>query len=230
MAPNNPIRIIRLYAPSIDKTVEQFILKPSQFYSTILKTISKVLGIDKAWPYNLKREPVDDFRDVEAGRTLLIATCYFERPLPESVKDVLVVQPGAAEKAWMALETEKKREYIAKLEKDKVYLTLSRPEIEDRLASGFSPSFEACLEVIEEETWHLPLDAVLGFQGMFMPYGEIWEENLLPTLAILSEATLGQGMMVSALLIDEVKRNGGHVVQAAHVVKVGKRLFRKAEW
>lgn len=86
------------------------------------------------------------------------------------------------------------------------------------------------MEVIEEETWRLPLDAILGFQGMIMPYGSTWEENLLPTLAILSEATLGQGMVVSALLIDEVKKNGVDVVEAAHVVKVGKRLFRKATW
>jgi len=230
MSPNTQIRIIRLYAPSVDKTIEQFILKPSQSYNTILKTISRVLGIDQAWPYNLKREPVDDFKDVEAGRTLLIATCYFERPLAEEAKDILVVQPGAAEKAWMALETEKKRAYIANLEKEKIYLTLSRTEIEARLASGISPSFGACMEVIEEETWRLPLDAILGFQGMVMPYGSTWEDDLLPILAILSEATLGQGMVVSALLIDEVKRHGVDVVEAAHVVKLGKRLFRKAAW
>jgi hypothetical protein len=230
MPPIAQIKTIKLYAPSLDTSIFNFILKPSQSHATILKSISKALDNPaQAWPYNFKREPIDDFKTVEAGQTLLIATCYFERPLAEEVRDVLIVQPGAAERAWMELGVEKKREYIGSLEGDGVYLTLLFVEVKGRFARTSVPSIEACLATTEAN-WGLPIDAILGFQGMIMPHGEMetWEEKLVAALAVLSEATVGQGMVVSGLLMDEVKRQRGRVVDTRDVLEVGKELYRRA--
>ncbi|KAL5118524.1 hypothetical protein ACEQ8H_003539 [Pleosporales sp. CAS-2024a] len=224
------IKQIRLYAPSIDKTVEDFILKPSQAHAAVLKGISKVLGnTSQAWPYNLQHEPIEDFTTVAPGKTLLIATCYFERPLAEESKEVLSPQPGAAGIAWSALAVDKKRAYIATLDQDVIYLTLSFTEVQERHASGDEASIESCLATIEE-SWQLPIEAILGFQGLIMPHGdmETWETGLLPTLSVLCEATIGQGMVVSGLLIDQVERNTCSVLRTADVVVVLEQLFRKA--
>jgi hypothetical protein len=57
--------------------------------------------VAQAWPYTTKHVPVEDFKMITERQTLLIATDYFEQPLAASMKDVLIVQSGAAEKAWM---------------------------------------------------------------------------------------------------------------------------------
>jgi hypothetical protein len=88
----------------------------------------------------------------------------------------------------------------------------------------------------------LPLDAILGFQGMVMPYGEMetWEHGLLTTLGDLSKATVGQGGVVGKLVVEEVRKRiiegkekgkGGDmamVVRVEDVVAVGRELYRRA--
>jgi hypothetical protein len=93
---------VKLYAPSIDKSVKRFELNQSITYSAILESIRTALGdVSQAWPYNTRRTPIEDFNTVKKGQNLLIATDYFEEPLATKLKDVLIVQPGAAETAWM---------------------------------------------------------------------------------------------------------------------------------
>jgi hypothetical protein len=63
-----------------------------------------------------------------------------------------------------------------------------------------------------------------------MPFGEMetWETDLLPALAVLSGAMVGQSMVVSGLIIDEVKRRHRGYVEARDVVEVGRKLYREA--
>jgi hypothetical protein len=93
-----------------------------------------------------------------------------------------------------------------------------------------------------QDNWALPVDAILGFQGMVMPHGEIetWEKGLLSTLAVLSEATIGQGDVVGGMIIEAVKsrvleeqkengkRGGYMVVTVGDVMRVGKELYQRA--
>lgn len=230
MAPKAKTIRITLYAPSIDVTVEDFHLAPAQPHATLLKKISTALGnISQAWPYSLKHEPIEDFKALEEGQTLLIATCYFERPLAEEVRDVMVVQPGAPERSWMALEDEKKKAYVASRLDKKVYLTLTYHETWSRLTAPSAPTIKTCLAIMED-SWGLPIDAILAFPGMIMPYGEMetWEADLLHVLAVLSEATLGQGIVVSGLIFDEVRRKRICVVEGSDLLEVGKQLYREA--
>ena len=74
----------------------------------------------------------------------------------------------------------------------------------------------------------MSLDAFLGFQGLIKPYGsmETWETNLIPIIALLSDATAGQGHLVSKLVIDAIKARGGTmIIQLRDVVKVGRELY-----
>jgi hypothetical protein len=92
--------IIALHAPSIDKTVEKFELKPSAAHAAVLQSIRAALGdVTQAWPYTTKHKPVDDFKTITEQQTLLMATDYFEQPLAPSIKDVLIVQSNTAKKA-----------------------------------------------------------------------------------------------------------------------------------
>jgi hypothetical protein len=145
------------------------------------------------------------------------------------MNDVLIVQPGAASRAWVELDAVKKREYIALFEDTKIYLTLPFTEVQSRLTDTSLPDVESCLATLEEN-WGLPLDAILGFRGIVIPFGEMetWETELLPALAVLSEATVGQGMVVSEFIIDEVKRRHRGYVEARDVVEVGRKLYREA--
>lgn len=65
---------------------------------------------------------------------------------------------------------------------------------------------EAYLTTLQDN-WSVPISVVLGFQGMVMPYGEpeTWEEGLLATLAVLSEAMAGQADVVATLIAKKVK-------------------------
>ena len=95
-------RTITLYAPSIDKTIEDFAFSPATSYNTIPKDMRAALGdIDQAYPYDLKKRPIEDFKPVESGKTILVGTDFFERVLQESDKEIVLVQAGSAEKAWM---------------------------------------------------------------------------------------------------------------------------------
>jgi hypothetical protein len=227
-------RTITLYAPSIDKTIESFPFNPFEPDDYILRNICVVLGVDQAWPYNLKHHAVIDFSKIKTGTTLLIATDYFERPLAEFTKDVLIVQ-DAAETAWMALSSEQKRDYIDGLHEAsataKIYLTLPFAEARERLDSATitTTTLASAIATIENN-WALPIDAILGLQGLVMPYGEMesWDEKLLPALAVMSETTVGQGSVASGLMIDAVKARHGKIVEVNDVVDVGKELYRKA--
>jgi hypothetical protein len=99
--PRKP-RPTTLYAPSLSLTIDDFLLRSDASHATILRDIRAALGnIDQAYPYDLKRQPIECFKDFEAGKTVLVGTDYFEVPLAEKRSEVLVVQRGAAETAWM---------------------------------------------------------------------------------------------------------------------------------
>jgi hypothetical protein len=72
------------------------------------------------------------------------------------------------------------------------------------------PSF-ALLNI--QANWNLPIDAIFGFRGLVMPYGEMetWDTKLVPALAVLSAATMAQGREVSGLIVGAVNRRGGKV-------------------
>tara|TARA_R110002003_G_scaffold878_11_gene21749 strand:+ start:2102 stop:2383 length:282 start_codon:yes stop_codon:yes gene_type:complete len=71
-------------APSLALTI------PSHLLAAVTNTA-------QARPYDLTRRPITTFSSTQRGKTVLVATCYFETPLDENA---LVVQPGAAEDAW----------------------------------------------------------------------------------------------------------------------------------
>jgi hypothetical protein len=102
-------------------------------------------------------------------------------------------------------------------------------EVRSRLVDTSLPDVESCLATMDEN-WGLPLDAILRFRGIVMPFGEMetWETDLLPALAVLSGAMVGQSMVVSGLIIDEVKRRHRGYVEARDVVEVGRKLYREA--
>jgi hypothetical protein len=102
MPPEFKTTSVKLYAPSIDKSIKNFELKQSTTFAAVLERLRTALGdVSQAWPYNARRAPIMDFITVKEGQNLLIATDYFEEPLTEKIKDVLIVQPGSAETAWM---------------------------------------------------------------------------------------------------------------------------------
>ena len=111
--------------------------------------------------------------------------------------------------------------------------------------SAVSSETDASIEeytAVMQKNWELPLDAILGFQGMVMPAGEMktWDTSLLATLAMFSEATVGQGDVVGGLIIKAVKlrtlkeqsqnggRRGSMVVTVEDVMGVGKELYQRA--
>jgi hypothetical protein len=232
MPRNMASRAVTLHAPSIDKTIS-FTFNPFEPDSHILRNIRVVLGTDQAWAYNIKRRAIVDFSKIKTGATILIATDYFECPLAKSSRDVLIVQ-DAAETAWMALSSEQKRDYV-EARRDtstsaRIYLTLPCADAQEMLANAATSATLAPSLATIEDNWALPLNAVLGFQGLVMPYGEMekWDKKLVPALAVLSEATVGQGHMVGGLIIDTVKVRRGKIVDVMDVVDVGKELYRKA--
>jgi hypothetical protein len=112
-----------------------------------------------------------------------------------------------------------------------IYLTLPLVTVQTLIkeyTTNLSSSSSALASIAEN--WHLPIDAVLGFQGMVMPYGETksWDKNLLPALAILSAATVAQGHTISKLIVEIVKERGGNFVEVEDVLEVGKKLYRRA--
>ena len=95
-------RTIKLYAPSLSLEVEKFTPRWDAGYTTILKDMRAALGdIAQAYPYDTKRQPIKSFKDFKAGKMVLVGTDYFEVPLAEKKSDVMTVQGGAAETAWM---------------------------------------------------------------------------------------------------------------------------------
>jgi hypothetical protein len=222
---------ITLYAPSIDVTIKNFPITSSQSHATILNYIrAAVHDVSQAWPYDLKHQPIEDFQALEDGQTLLIATCYFERPLSETDNKMQIVREGAAERAWMAIDVQQKKEYIASLPKEKMWITLSANEMQSRADHGTLPNLntsnETCIETMQEN-WGLPLKAILGYQGMVMPYGELdtWHQNILLILTVLSEASIGQGKLVSDMIVDELVSKGKAIVEAKYLKRVLGRLI-----
>jgi hypothetical protein len=226
------VRTVTLHAPSIGKTTS-FTFNPFEPDSHIIRNIRIVLGADQTWAYKIKHRAIIDFSKIKTGATILIATDYFERPLAKSSKDVLIVQ-DAAETAWIALSSEQKRDYIqGRREMSttvKIYITLPFADAQEMLNHAMTSATLASSLAMIEDNWALPLDAVLGFQGLVMPYGKMeeWDKQLVPALAVLSEATVGQGYMVGGLIIDAVKARRGRIVDYKDVVDVGKELYRKA--
>jgi hypothetical protein len=130
-----------------------------------------------------------------------------------------------------------------------MYLTLPFARVQTHIAASSNArlpseadSSIAKYTAVMQDNWALPLDAVLGFQGMIMPDGEMktWEKGLLVILAMFSEATVEQGDLIGVLIIEAVKRrvlkeqtrNGGRrgsmVVTVKDVMAVGKELYQRA--
>jgi hypothetical protein len=226
-------RTVTLYAPSIDKTIK-FLYDPSRPHSDILASIRTALGVDLAFAYNLKHRAVINFSKIKARTrtTLLIATDYFELPLSSSVRDVFIVQDGA-ETAWKELSLQQKRDHITALRTTsttpKTYLTLPFADALPRLESATTTPLRSLLDIIEEN-WGVPIQALLGLQGLVKPFGEVesWDQGLIPAMAVLSEATVGQHQVASNLIMDAVFARKGKIVEARDVVKVGKELYRRA--
>ncbi|KAF1845520.1 uncharacterized protein K460DRAFT_110346 [Cucurbitaria berberidis CBS 394.84] len=241
---------VKLCCPSADKGLPNVSITTSNGYDYCVQHIGALLGIDQPiWVYTLQQESVDDFSILKNGQTLLVATDYFEKPLSDSNNDVLVVTEGAAKRAWAALSRVQKRDHVATLlysetsvTGDKTYLTVPGSVVTasiatilagDTLASTPAEptsSIDACVAIIKEN-WNMGLDEFLGFQGMIKPYGPVqsWNSKLLPALALLSDATAGQGHIINGLVIDAVKARRGKVVKVRDIVKVGRELYAKAE-
>jgi hypothetical protein len=226
-------RTVTLYAPSIDKTIK-FQYDPSKPHSDILASVRTALGIDLAFTNNLKHRAIIDFSKIKARTrtTLLIATDYFELPLSFSAKDVFIVQ-DAAEAAWKELSSQQKRDHITALRTTsttpKTYLTLPFADALTRLESATTTPLRTLLDIIEEN-WGVPIQALLGLQGLVKPFGEVesWDQELIPAMAVLSEVTVGQHQVASNLIMDAVFARKGKIVEARDVVQVGKELYRKA--
>jgi hypothetical protein len=226
-------RTVTLYAPSIDKTIK-FLYDPSRPHSDILASIRTALGVNLAFAYNLKHRAVIDFSKIKARTctALLIATDYFELPLSSSVRDVLIVQDGA-EAAWKELSLQQKRDHITALRTTsttpKTYLTLPFADALPWLESATTTPLRSLLDIIEEN-WGVPIQALLGLQGLVKPFGEVesWDKGLIPAMAVLSEATVGQHQVSSNLIMNAVFARKGQIVEARDVVQVGKELYRRA--
>jgi hypothetical protein len=118
-------------------------------------------------------------------------------------------------------------------EEDIIRLTLPVTTALERFTSAKIPSFPESVSAhlaSTQEHWGLPLDAVLGLRGMYMPYEEPekWEDGLLGMVAVLSEATIGQGNLVAAWVVERMKRAKGRVVEKRDVEEVGKGMYREA--
>jgi hypothetical protein len=93
---------VTVYAPSLSLTIDAFAINPTQPYEFILADIRAALGdTEQAWPYDTRKQPIEDFTKINEGQNILVATDYFERPLPVRERNVLVLMRGAAERAWM---------------------------------------------------------------------------------------------------------------------------------
>jgi hypothetical protein len=93
---------VTVYAPSLSLTIDAFPINPIQPYDTILANIRAALGdTEQAWPYDARKQPIEDFTKVNEGQNILIGTDYFETPLPDRERNAMVLMPGAAERAWM---------------------------------------------------------------------------------------------------------------------------------
>jgi hypothetical protein len=226
-------RTVTLYAPSIDKTIK-FPYDPSRPHSDILASIRTALGVDLAFAYSLKHRAVIDFSKIKARTrtTLLIATDYFELPLSSSVRGVFIVQDGA-EAAWKELSIHQKRDHITALRitstTPKTYLTLPFADALARLEGATTTPLRTLLDIIEEN-WGVPIQALLGLQGLVTPFGEVesWDQGLITAMAVLSEATVGQHQVASNLIMDAVLAGKGQIVEARDAVQVGKELYRRA--
>lgn len=111
----------------------------------------------------------------------------------------------------------------------KIYLTLPFHNAHSRLSSSSTlPPPSSSLDIIAQN-WALPLDAILGFQGMVAPYGEVedWDAELLAALALLSEVLAGHEMVAGEAIIGVVKRRQGGVVGVGDVVEIGRVMYRR---
>ncbi|KAF2036813.1 hypothetical protein EK21DRAFT_83741 [Setomelanomma holmii] len=239
--PPKPAAIsITLYAPSLDITTNISIDLPKPD-STILGQIRTALGnIDQAYPYDLKHHPITAFTAIHHKQIVLVGTCYCETPLDAKLRDTLIVQPGAAEEAWMGLTANQRREYVQSLTskekktESKTYITLPLFHARTYITSLNTPPSPTSSLAIIAANWTESLDAILGFTGMVRPEREPedWDPELLAALALLSEALIGQGMAASGLIIDAVKRRaakagGAVIVVKEDIVNVGKGLYAR---
>lgn len=263
MAPRASTVKVALYCPSMSMDIADHRINLSHSNQVILEKIGGALETSRpCFAYDTKQQPISDFTQLKPSQTLLIATSYFERPLPEEKKDVKMVQPGPAEEKWMNLPSLLKGNVLRSLRKDDrrgneaetIYLTLPFSRAAEKLkaitTSSSSPSSFRISESSStapssihqhlqtmQENWNAPIEAVLGFQGMVMPYGDMesWEEGLLAMLAVLSETTIGQPDVVATLIVEKVKervgepgrRGRGMVVETRDVREVGEGLFRR---
>lgn len=261
MAPRAYTIKVDLYCPSMSLDITNHHINPSYSPQVILEKIGGALGTSRpCFAYTTKREHISDFSTLKSDQTLLIATSYFDRVLPETKKHVKIVQPGLAEERWMKLPVVLKKSVVEGLRKDDrrardgsdetVYLTLPFEVASEKLgaiaesshgntsktSSPPLPSIEECLQTTQEN-WDAPIEAALGFPGLIMPYGDMegWEDGLLATLAVLSEATVGQVDVVATLIVEEVKKRtggsragGGMVIEMGEVRSVGEGLFSRA--
>lgn len=97
-----PPRLINLYAPSISLTIESVALRYWLPLDTILADIRAALGnIHRAFPYDTRIRPITSFRHFEEGKTVVVGTGFFETPLNNKKRDILFVQRGTAQMAWL---------------------------------------------------------------------------------------------------------------------------------
>jgi hypothetical protein len=117
-----------------------------------------------------------------------------------------------------------------------MYITLPLAVARSRMPSLHAPPAISASLAVVARNWAESLDAVLGFQGLVRPEGDVqeWDARLVGALALLSEVLVGQGMVASELVIEQVRRrvrgskakeSGGMIVWWEDVVEVGKELY-----
>lgn len=204
------------------------------------------LQIPLAFAHDEQGGIINDFSLLKDYSVVVVTTDYFESPKNMWTKEL---QQGPQTDLWMALTRTQRCAYMQNLpcrccsgKHTKIVLTLDvhfiRSSMSKIIAAGFpalnsapDTSSNATNAATIRESWGRSMANFMGTVGFVRPAGamESWDPALIPTLALLADATAGQVELAHAATMQVIRRangaSGSMVVTTAHLCEVIQELM-----
>ncbi|KAF2849908.1 hypothetical protein T440DRAFT_499475 [Plenodomus tracheiphilus IPT5] len=190
-----------------------------------IRTLKFTLQTPLVFVHNKEGHVFNDFSLLKDNDVVVVTTDYFESPKNMWTKEL---QEGHQTDAWLALTRTQRCDYMESLpcrccngKHTKIVPTfpnhIIRSSSTDILAQGLpsldftsGPPAISTLATMIRESWGRTIDEFMGPVGFVRPAGamESWDPALLPTLALLADATAGQVELVHEATMQMIKRRG----------------------
>ncbi|KAL1801575.1 hypothetical protein ACET3X_001917 [Alternaria dauci] len=240
--------IVELYCPTKDLRITDFLISPSAAYKDIIGSIKSrfkskhKVDLQEVWPCDINGEPIRtsepgelidgvtidgdpvcNFGNIQSGEVIMIRLKRDELPsIDMNHETVLCLGGKMGQEAFKVMGREDRRDLIRKFRRNEaaerkniIRLTLPYADVLSALAEArYSASLSS---QIIRENWKVAQVNAL-------------DRECLGALAILSQATCGQGWVVEQLLLATImnRPEGEKTVLEIDILVVIERLYKEA--